>query len=234
MKKIIFVIVIASVFLISARKQPTRFATPEEMAKALLSALQKNDFPRYLQLYPTQEETNTAFVDPWKDSSIYDHQVEWAGKYYKDNNAMIYEQFRKTREEVIKEGIDWTTVQFVGINYKKNRKSSTGIDYLYRVSIHCTSGEKSVDIKLTYVMQTKEGWNCGLGMQAQVNIPRTQAEREKEVQRLVDSINMADSMRFAFEMAIAAMKADSARMADSFRIVDSLQRADMENRKRPR
>jgi hypothetical protein len=231
MKKIIFALLVAAVFLIAAKKQPTRFATPEEMGKALVLALQKNDSMRYLELYPTQVETNTAFVDPWKDSSIYDHQVQWAGKYYKNNNAMIFQQFREVRQEVIKAGINWSTVQFVSIETRKNPKNSRGIDYLYRALIHCTSGERSVDMKLTYTMQTKEGWNCGLGLRVSA-APSPQEKAAQEQRRKADSARMSDSMIVVMMKRQMELEAD--RLIDSIRMADSLNRADMENRKKPR
>jgi hypothetical protein len=226
MKKIIFAIFIAAAFLISAKKEPARYATAEETGKAVLIALQNNDSTRFLQLYPTQLETNTAFVDPWKDSSMHAHQVQWVGKYYKNNNAMVYEMFRAARQKVIKEGIDWSSVKFISFETRQNPKSSTGIDYLYRGNMHCMSGDRPVDFKMTYMMQTKDGWNCGLGMD--VRVGPTEQERIAQIQRM-----RADSARMADSIMVAEAYYHAKWISDSMRVMDSLKKAEMDYKKRP-
>jgi hypothetical protein len=213
MKKIIFPLVIVSLFFLSAGNDPVRFATPEEMAKAVLATLQKNDSARFLLLYPTQQETNTAFVDPWKDSSLYDHQKMWAGKFYLNNSELTRSMFRDARQAISSEGVDWSTVQFVSVQLTKESKRSPGIDYLYRAEISCSSSaDRNVTIRLTDIMKTNAGYNCGLGIKARVG-PRRDDEAVERMR--ADSMRMSDSISAVIMMMQAKMMADSTAMADS-------------------
>jgi hypothetical protein len=198
MKKAIFPIIFITLFLFSATTEPSRFATPEEMGKALLTALKNNDSIRFLELYPSQKETNAAFVDPWKDSSGYAHQVQWAGRYFLDKSAMAREMFRKTRQVVIDGGFDWKDVAFVSILTRKETNRSPGIDYLYRAKLNLIiKNDYQAEIRLSDVMKTSDGWNCGLEMKCRTETPesRDNSKRAEEVARLMqDSIRMADSI----------------------------------------
>jgi hypothetical protein len=197
MKKAIFPIIFTTLFLFSATTEPSRFATPEEMGKALLTALKNNDSIRFLELYPSQKETNAAFVDPWKDSSVYDEQVKWAGKYFLDKKAMAREMFRKTRQNVIDGGVDWKDVEFVSVFIKQETNRSPGIDYLYKAQLNLivvNESDSKIEIRLSDVMKTSDGWNCGLGMRSKVSTKASREKVEAAAKRIMDSINMADSI----------------------------------------
>src|SRR6187551_1271910 len=198
MKKAIFPIIFITLFLFSATTEPSRFATPEEMGKAVLAALKNNDSIRFLELFPSQKETNAAFVDPCKDSSIYYHEIQWAGSYFLDKSAWPRRMFREARHDVIEAGYDWKDVEFVSIETKKLTKRSPGIDYLYNAKLTFVVNTYKIEVLLSDAMETNNGWNCGLGLG--VSYIETKETREltkkmsAEVDRMIDSMQRADSI----------------------------------------
>jgi hypothetical protein len=198
MKKIILPLALIALFCFSGATEPSRFATPEEMGRAVLTALKNNDSLRFLQLYPSRTEADVAFIDPWKDSSIYDHQVQWVDRYFRNDKATPREMFRNTRKAVIDAGYNWKDVEFVSVEIKKESDRSPGIDYLYRVQMNLVVNTFSIGVRMSDVMKTKDGWNCGLIMKNPAietpEIREMQNRMSAEADRLVDSMNKADSM----------------------------------------
>lgn len=219
MKKGLIPLVLGALLCFSGATEPSRFATPEEMGKALLSAFQKNDSARFLQLYPSRAEADAAFAEPWKDSSLYDHQVQWVNKFYNNKSELARQMFRETRKKITDAGYDWKDVQFISVDMRKENKRSPGIDYLYRADVNLIAKNTfRIELDLSDVMKTKDGWNCGLILKnpfietAEVRAVRDQMNAEAD--RLIDSLNRADVIKNARVQLVA----------DSLRLVDSIVR----------
>lgn len=202
MKKYFFVSAISLILLISAVSEPVRFDSTENLAKALLNTFRKNDSLQFVRFSPTKEEAYAAVLNNKSDSG-YAQKKKRIDSYYENNNAILRQHFRQSRQDVVNYGVSWAATEFKSLTVKNKRPGSGIVDSICNLNIYYEFNGAEIEMELKNVMKTKEGWNCGFDMRSLSvkNKPKSSGWSERRAaERMADSIHMADSIAAVYYM----------------------------------